>query len=118
MATELERGDRWIVFVLKWGSVLATVCMLAGVVGVVAIHGGRSLEVSPPVSLSTLLSQLAQGSPYAVIQVGVLLLLLTPVLRLMTAVGSFWMKRERRYALVSFTVLLIIAFSLLLSRSG
>lgn len=118
MATELDRGDRWIVFVLKWGSVLATVCMLAGVVGVLATAGGRALQVGPPVPFRTLLSQLSQGSPYAVIQVGVLMLLLTPVLRLVAAVGSFWMKRERRYALVSLTVLLIIVFSLLLARTG
>jgi uncharacterized membrane protein len=50
-------------------------------------------------------------------QLGVLLLLLTPLARLVVTALSFWLEGERRYSLVSLTVLLIILASLLLSRS-
>ncbi|MGH8631841.1 MAG: DUF1634 domain-containing protein [Burkholderiales bacterium] len=46
------------------------------------------------------------------------LLLLTPLLRLVVAAISFWVEGERRYTLVSLVVLAMILLSAWLARAG
>lgn len=118
MAHSAEKANHWISFVLRWGSRLAAGAMAIGVVAVVATAGGTALQVGPPVPLKVMLTQLVHRDPYAIIQVGILLLLLTPLVRLATAVVSFWMEKEKRYALVSLIVLTIIIGSVILARAG
>ena len=117
MGAAPERAYRWVARVLQWGSWLSAGAMLAGVVWL-ASAPEVPLQVGPPVPLRLLAAQLAAGNPYAVMQAGVLLLLLTPLLRLGAAASSFWLEGERRYTLVSLVVLLIIVVSLLLARAG
>jgi len=112
---EPQRATAWIAATLKWGSYLSAALMLAGALLVLG-ETDRPIQVGPPMPLRLLPGALLDASPYAIMQAGVLLLLLTPVVRLVMAAISFWLERERRYTLVSLAVLLIILSSLLLSR--
>lgn len=107
----------WISATLRWGSWVSAGVMLIGVVWLLA-DPAVPRQVGPPMPLGQLADQLRLHNPYAVMQAGVLLLLLTPVLRLVVAAVSFWVEQERRYALVSLAVLAIIALSLWLARLG
>jgi len=78
----------------------------------------RPIQVGPAMPLRLLPEQLLDANPYAIMQVGVLLLLLTPLVRLVMAAVSFWLEGERRYTLVSLAVLGIILVSVFLSRGG
>lgn len=118
MATApLDRANRWVAAVLRWGSLVSAALMLLGVLWVL-LPSDFPLQVGPPPPLASLAAQLRQGNPYAVMQLGILFLLMTPLLRIVVAAGSFWRAGERRYTLVSLAVLAIIAVSLLLARSG
>lgn len=117
MGVAPERAYRWVALVLQWGSWLSAALMLVGVVWFVSAPE-VPLQVGPPVPLGLLAAQLGAGNPYAVMQAGVLLLLLTPLLRIAVAATSFWFEGERRYALVSLAVLAIIVVSLLLAQAG
>jgi len=108
---------RWIAAVLRWGSFVSAGLMLVGVVWLM-LATDVPLQVGPPIPLAALAGLLRQGNPYAVMQVGLTLLLLTPLLRIGVAAGSFWAQGERRYTLVSFVVLAIILASILLARWG
>lgn len=55
------------------------------------------------------------GDPAALIQLGVLLLIATPVARVVFAVVGFALERDRLYVAVSVAVLAILAASLLYS---
>jgi len=107
---------RSIAAVLRWGSFLSAGLMLAGVVWLL-LAVDVPLQVGPPIPLGLLLGQLREANPYALMQAGLTLLLLTPLLRIGVAAVSFWAQGERRYTLVSLVVLAIILTSILLARS-
>jgi uncharacterized membrane protein len=60
-----------------------------------------------------LLHLLAQGNAAAIIQLGVLLLIATPIARVIFAVAGFALERDRLYILVSLIVLAVLIFGLL-----
>jgi uncharacterized membrane protein len=64
-------------------------------------------------SVSGILQSAAQGSSQGIIQVGLILLILTPIARVAVAMVGFLLERDRLYAVVSLVVLVILAFSLL-----
>ncbi|MFQ5816442.1 MAG: DUF1634 domain-containing protein [Terriglobia bacterium] len=107
-----QRASQAISAVLRWGSYLSTAVLLLGVVWMLRAPD-VPLRVGPAMPLRQLGRQLAAGNPYAVMQLGILLLLLTPLLRIVTAAVSFGLAGERRYALVSLVVLSLILLGLL-----
>jgi uncharacterized membrane protein len=64
-------------------------------------------------SLRQLVPEAFRGNPMAIIQLGVLLLIATPVARVAFLVGAFALERDRMYVLVSATVLVILLGSIL-----
>jgi uncharacterized membrane protein len=117
MSAQPQRAYSWVAAVLRWGSYGSAALMLVGVV-LVLLDSGVPIQVGPAMPLASLWQQLGYFNPYAIMQLGVLLLLLTPIARLVVTALSFWLEGEPRYSLVSLTVLLIILASLLLSRSA
>ncbi len=53
------------------------------------------------------------GNSEALMQIGLVLLILTPVARVAVAVVGFFLEKDRLYTVVSLIVLLILAFSLI-----
>jgi uncharacterized membrane protein len=105
---------------LRAGVILAALTVLAGGILYLAGHHGDPANYHTFVagaqgtrSVSGILQAAVHGSSEAIIQVGLLLLILTPVARVGIAIVGFLLERDRMYALVSLIVLLILAFSLL-----
>ena len=67
-------------------------------------------------TLTGIVRAAAAGNSQALIQLGLLLLVLTPIARVAVALVGFLLERDRLYAVVSLIVLLILAFSLLHAR--
>ena len=105
---------RWIAGTLRWGSYLSALLLAVGVVWV-ALDPSVPIQVGPGMPVGVLGEQLATGNPYALMQLGLLVLLATPLLRVVVAAGSFWRIRERRYTVVALLVLLSVAASVWLS---
>ncbi len=71
-------------------------------------------SVSAPLrSVVGLIPNAFHGDPMAIIQLGVLLLIATPVARVAFLVGAFAMERDRMYVFVSGLVLVILLGSIL-----
>ena len=68
-------------------------------------------------SLASLKDGLMQGDALALIALGVLILLITPVLRVLFALYGYWMERNRLYVIISAVVLCIIASSLFIGAT-
>lgn len=112
MSAHTPRVTQWIASVLRWGCYLSASLLLVGF-GWVLVAPDVPIQAGPPIPLPMLVYQLREGNPYAVMQLGVLLLLMTPVVRVIAAAFSFALAGERRYALVSLAVLGLILISLL-----
>lgn len=66
-------------------------------------------------SFSELSSELFKLNPYAFINLGVLILIFTPVLRVIVAIISFFLEKDKKYIWISSGVLLILIGSMILS---
>jgi uncharacterized membrane protein len=103
IATTLISG---ILFV---GSICAAALLALGL-GMMWLNPGRQDQLTNLVRspLSDLFSALLRGEPLAVINLGILLMMLTPLLRVVAAIISFLMEKDRRYAAVGIGVALIL----------
>lgn len=96
----------------------ATVVFAGGVLYLFAHAGERSnyrLFVAHPVGLrhpKALLKGIAAGDASAIIQLGILLLVATPICRVIFAVIAFVREGDRLYVAVSLTVLGVLLFGM------
>lgn len=109
----LGSTTRWIGATLRWGSYLSALLLLVGVAWIL-LASDVPIQAGPPMPLAALGGQLAEGNPYAVMQLGLMLLLATPLVRVAVAGVSFWLGRERRYTLLALGALAVILLILLL----
>lgn len=108
---------------LQSGVILASLVVLAGGVLYVRAHPNAIANYrvfsSEPANLRRLcgvFSGIAAGDPGAIIQLGILLLIATPVARVAFAIVAFAIERDRLYVAVSVAVLAVLLGSLILSR--
>ena len=111
--------------VLRYGVILSSAVILAGTLLLLAANGlsstGQYLYYNPgevphgafPVSLSALGQGLLAFSPFAVIELGVLMLLATPVSRVAFSIFLFAAERNRMYVYVTLGVLCLLLFSMI-----
>lgn len=105
-----EGAQDAIVVVLRYGSILSTAVMALGVALAFLTSGPNSAPVNH--ATGGLLGKALQLDPLAVTQLGILLLLLTPVSRVLVAIIAFGLERDLKYFLISSGVLLIVLGSI------
>jgi uncharacterized membrane protein len=121
-------GDSWddarleqlLGAVLRWGVMVAASVVAAGGAVFLVRHGGeRPLyhmfrgEPSGLRAIPGIVGGTLEGSGRALIQFGVLLLIGTPVLRVVSSLGVFALQRDWRYVLISLAVLAVLLYGLL-----
>lgn len=116
-ATELV-----ISYVLRGGVLLSGGIILVGVTIFYLRFGSdpspaQAGQVNPR-SLATVLRGAAQGSPLALVMVGLLLLLVTPVVRVLVSIVAFAIERDWRYVGITVLVFAILVVSFLLGKGG
>ena len=108
--------ERWTSRSLKAGVWLSGGVMLAGLV----MYAFQSFAVPVPPqnpTLSELIHNLLHGSfdPFTLMYVGLVLLMLTPILRVVTAIVGFAVERDRTFVFVSLTVFVLLICELIYS---
>lgn len=105
---------------LQVGVLLAMTVVLVGGILYVLQHSGNivsyrtfSREKTSFRHPGALLRLIATGDAAAVIQLGVLLLIATPIARVVFAVTGFAIERDRLYLAISLAVLAVLMFGLL-----
>jgi uncharacterized membrane protein len=105
---------------LQAGVLLASAVVLLGGVLYLKAHAGTPVnyrtftgEAANLRYPARLLSLLKTGEPAAIVQLGILLLIATPVARVVFAVIGFAIERDRLYVVISLIVLAVLTFSLL-----
>lgn len=96
VAAALGTGVALSLVILLWGSVVMLL---------------RPEPGGPPGSILHILKGTAHLSPSATVNLGLLVLLITPVARVVAALVGFAIQRDRKYVLISLAVLGILALS-------
>jgi uncharacterized membrane protein len=107
--------ERRIANVLRTGVVTAAVLLTVSMPWILfqdRSHQGSRLSVGEA------LRRIPDLDPRGLAAVGVIILVATPVLQLLTSAFLFWRKRDRLYLILSLTVCMIIAVGALLTGGG
>ena len=111
--------------VLRWGVILAMSVVFAGGLVYVFPHAHEKAAYhifkGEPLFLRDLkgiLKNMAELKGRAIIQTGILLLIATPIARVLLSVISFLLEKDYRYVMITLLVLSVIAFSILSGTGG
>jgi hypothetical protein len=107
---DAEKGRRYIAQALLYGSLISTLVMTLGL-GVLLARAAV-LFFSPPPAAGEFWGKHVRSVALAVMHGGILLLLLTPVFRIVVASVSFSLEHDRKYVLISLGVLLVVLLSI------
>jgi uncharacterized membrane protein len=109
---------------LQFGVLLAAVVVLAGAILLLAQHGGGRVsygefrgEPEALRSLGGIVRGVFTGDSIAIVQFGLLLLILTPVARVALTLVAFLLQRDRTFVVVTTIVLALLLYGLLLGRA-
>jgi len=99
--------------ILRWGMVLSLILMLIGLaLGVIA--GEQEATVVP---LEKIPFQLMEMDPAAFLTLGIVLLIATPLARVIGALCVFIRERDRKFILVSVAVLFSVFLAVILGAA-
>jgi uncharacterized membrane protein len=111
-----------ISYVLRGGVLLSATIVLVGVVAFYVRFGSAAsrLQVDRvfPHSVAGALSGAAHGNPLAIVALGLLILLVTPVLRVAVSIVAFALEHDWRYVGITALVLAILLVSFALGKAG
>lgn len=105
---------------LRIGVVFASTVVAAGGVFYLQDHAGQHVDyrtfVAHPLSLrrpAELAGGIARGEADAIVELGILLLVATPIARVVFAAVGFAIERDRLYVAISLTVLAVLLYGML-----
>ncbi|MCL4435223.1 MAG: DUF1634 domain-containing protein [Thaumarchaeota archaeon] len=126
------RMETTLSLVLRWGVILSGIVIFLGVV--LMLLTGRSgygagadiekiLQYNEsnvphrfyPTDIQTILTGLLTLKPFAIIDFGLIMLIATPIMRIVTAIILFGIERDRKYVVITSIVLAIIILGILTS---
>jgi uncharacterized membrane protein len=114
-----ESEYRWMAQVLRGGLVVSLVILVAALLAYALLHPDVSVAqavTSNPIlqflQLPGLLSGLARGDPAAYLTLGLIALVVTPILRVLTGVYYFARGGERGMQAITLIVLVLLVFGL------
>lgn len=122
---EEHRVEMAVGTLLRWGVLTAAAITAIGGILLVLAHGGEPVTlgrfVGEPNGLTTLGGIVAgafRGEGSAIVQLGVVVLIATPILRVAFTLLAFLHQRDRLYTVVTALVLAILLFSLFSGQAG
>jgi uncharacterized membrane protein len=106
-----------VAFVLRYGALASALLMALGVILAMVLGG----DLAAPHRLDEfprLLAQLGDFDPGAISELGLVILLMTPVARVVATFVEFSRAGERRYAAVALSVLAVVLYSMSFAVRG
>lgn len=101
-----------IAAVLRYGSLVSTLIMTLGIVSILLHPPSSFPSLDSPTPAGVLLTRAVRLDPPAVAELGLLLLLLTPILRVMVAATMFGLERDHKYMFIALGVLAVVLLSI------
>lgn len=115
METRPQNIERWIGLCLRFG-VWGSAALMASGLAITAIQHGVAPTTANP-TLKELWSELISGSVngHIVMSSGLVLLMFTPFLRVLTALAGFLAEKDTKFAAIAMLILLMLAGELIYS---
>lgn len=107
-------------WILQGGVIISSAVICVGLV-LALIHSGQLASKQTlvfPHTLADVWSGLLIGQPQSVIALGLLLLLATPVVRVVASIVAFALEHDRRYVVITTVVLLVLLLGFLLGKGA
>jgi len=104
--------------VLRIGVLISAAVIMWGLLQLLITGVSGYPEATYPVTLGDVLQGVADFKSVAIIQTGLFLLILTPVLRVASSLVVFLKEKDYLYVGITLTVLCILAVSFLLGKVG
>lgn len=104
--------------ILRWGVILAAVVALIGVTMLIVTSGNRAEDfrhftAAAATGIPGIVTATGHGGGRAVMELGVALLLLTPIVRVALSLFAFARERDRTFVLLTAVVLVLLLYGLL-----
>ena len=106
---------------LLYGMVVSSLLFAAGLVRAMLLHTYFPLTeqwITDHYHWNVVMHGIATADPTVLMLLATVLLILTPVVRVMVSIIAFAQEGDRKYVLVTSIVLAVIVLSVLLSRAG
>jgi uncharacterized membrane protein len=114
MKNKKEKIDIWVGNILLIGSYSAAVMLVAGLLTLLFSARTPAMQLeSKPLSFSLLFSGLKEKNPLVLLNLGILVMMLTPLFRVITAGFSFFLEKNYKYLLIASGVLIILLASII-----
>jgi len=113
MTEKKEKSSDYISTILMLGSFFAAGLLLVGL-GMLLVQTPSQNGLTPLVrpDFSNVLRHLLRGEPVGIVSLGILVMMITPFLRVVVAIFSFFWERDFKYAAVAFGVMLILLLTI------
>lgn len=112
MHEEMRKVELIIGKILRIGVVTSAIVILIGIA--LYFLNGSGYSGSFPTRFGTIFSGIAAGKSYAIIMLGIFLLILTPVLRVVVSIYAFYKEKDKMYVIITTIVLVILIIAMLL----
>lgn len=106
--------NKYVRFVLVAGMVLSVSVMAIGLVWYAILPGSYPDVILSPAEIP---GEVSRGNPIAVLDLGILFLIATPLTRVVTALVFYVLDKETRMAGVSVLILIVIGIAVVLGAS-
>lgn len=115
----VRKAELFISNMLRGGVLLSAAITVMGVVMFYARYSMHVADAHPfPHSIGTIISGIAQADARSVIVLGLLVLLMTPVLRVAVSIVAFAIEHDWRYVVITAVVLFVLLLSFFLGQGG
>lgn len=117
----IRQAELIISNVLRGGVLVSAAVTLLGVILFYLRSAGSAqglIDHPYPHTLGAVGNGLAKGDPLAIVTLGLLLLLATPVIRVAVSIVAFALEHDRRYVVITSLVLAILLVSFFLGKGG
>lgn len=118
--TRLAANDleRWLAILLRLGVLSSAAVILTGVAMSIWIGNTGYADGGFPHSLIAVFNGLMEFKPFAVVMLGLFILIMTPVFQVVTCAAIFWRLNDRPYALLALFILAILMISFTLGKAS
>lgn len=115
---EMNRVEDVIGRVMQVGVVLSAAVIVIGLL-MLFISGKSGYPAGVhPTTFAAIGKGVAALKPYAIIMLGLFLLILTPALRVLVSIYAFWAMHDRMYVWITSLVMVILIIAMIIGRAG
>ncbi|MCK8624373.1 DUF1634 domain-containing protein [Apilactobacillus sp. TMW 2.2459] len=112
MRTEMNQIELIIGKILRIGVIISATIMIIGLLLFLITGTSGYAKNYIPSNFKTIFQGIVHFKPYAIMMLGIFCLILTPVLRVVVSIYSFYKEKDKLYVYITSIVLVILIFSL------